>query len=637
VLYQPLTFNLVASDPTPADQAGRFTYAVNWGDHTSESVAGSAATTDTHAYPATGTYTVTLTATDQDGGVSGAVSQQVVIVSTPQLQYSVLVVPGTAGNDTFTLTPVLPAGAAAYSLRLTRTTGGKTTALGTYAVGTGQVQIYGGPGSDAVVLNGTGGNDTFAVSDGNVVEQLAQGTPQATAFAVDLNGIGAVRLNGSGGSDALVGPGRASTWDLTGNGQGTLNGAVTFAGFRSLDGSGHDTLVGANGTNNWGVTGPGQGTVNGIAFQGFTRLQGGTGNDWFSIATGVTAAGAIDGGGGNDTLAVQSPSGTTSTWQLTGLGSGTVNGTTFADIANLRSGGGHDDFQFLPGGAVPGTLVGGGHSTLDYSRYGSPAVVNLQSRTATGVGGTFTGVAGAVGSGLGDTLIGADRPANTWNVTGPGAGNVYGFTFAQFANLTGGSGADLFRFADGAGVAGVIDGGGGSNTLDYSAYRTGVYVNLRTGTATGTGGIANVQNVTGGQGNDILVGDGQGNMLIDRSGRNLLVGGGGADSLVGGNNGDILIDGTTAFDTNVAALDAILTEWARTDQNYLQRVAALQAGVAYTDAGGAEVAALTADGTVFPGGAGPGTLTGGGGLDWFFAQLGSTVKNLRKSETVSII
>jgi len=46
----------------------------------------------------------------------------------------------------------------------------------------------------------------------------------------------------------------------------------------------------------------------------------------------------------------------------------------------------------------------------------------------------------------------------------------------------------------------------GPNALDYSAYATTVAVNLLNGTATGTGGVANIQKVTGGTGNDTLTG-----------------------------------------------------------------------------------------------------------------------------------
>ncbi len=70
VIYQPLAFTFGAADPSATDQAAGFTYAVNWGDTTTNTVAGPSGTTLTHDYTAAGNYTVTLTATDKDGGVS---------------------------------------------------------------------------------------------------------------------------------------------------------------------------------------------------------------------------------------------------------------------------------------------------------------------------------------------------------------------------------------------------------------------------------------------------------------------------------------------------------------------------------------------------------------------------------------
>lgn len=67
----------------------------------------------------------------------------------------------------------------------------------------------------------------------------------------------------------------------------------------------------------------------------------------------------------------------------------------------------------------------------------------------------------------------------------------------------------------------------------------------------------------GGSGNDILqAGDGL-DRLSGGSGRDLLIGGLGRDDQDGGWDEDILIGGTTDYDTNVAALLAILDEWSR--------------------------------------------------------------------------
>src|SRR5262249_55189618 len=137
------------------------------------------------------------------------------------------------------------------------------------------------------------------------------------------------------------------------------------------------------------------------------------------------------------------------------------------------------------------TFIGGtGTDTLDYAKYSDAVTVNLQLHAATGLG-SFINMEGYVGS-TGSTLIGSKAPT-VWKVTGLNQGTVAGSTFSGFANLTGGSGNDSFRFDDGAGVTGMIDGGGGINALVDSAYSTGVYVNLLGGVATGTGGVINIE------------------------------------------------------------------------------------------------------------------------------------------------
>ena len=70
--------------------------------------------------------------------------------------------------------------------------------------------------------------------------------------------------------------------------------------------------------------------------------------------------------------------------------------------------------------------------------------------------------------------------------------------------VNGGAWNDRFVFGDGVSVDGTIDGAAGLDTLDYSAYTSAVNVNLVNGTATGTSGIQNIENVIGGSGDDVL-------------------------------------------------------------------------------------------------------------------------------------
>jgi hypothetical protein len=145
-----------------------------------------------------------------------------------------------------------------------------------------------------------------------------------------------------------------------------------------------------------------------------------------------------------------------------------------------------------------------------------------------------------------------------------------------------GAGNDAFRVHDLTNVPALaLDAGGGTNTLDYSAYKGTVQAVLPLGLATGfAGGIKNIENVTGSQGNDLLVGDANANVLIGGSGRNVIIGGAGADTLdaSGATSDNILIGGTTDFDTNLAALDAIFAEWTRTDLGFRDRFSDLSNG-----------------------------------------------------------
>jgi hypothetical protein len=454
---------------------------------------------------------VSVTATDDGGNTSPAASQTVTVSATPQLQNGVLAVPGTPGKDAFTLTPVLPTGATAYSMKISRTTGGTTVNFGTFAVPGGGIQVYGGPGSDTVTLNGTPVNDAFTVGSGTVGVQLAQGTTQTTGFTVGLNGA-AVALSG-GGTGSLTGPSQPSTWVLTGGGRGTLNDPVSFTGFKTLIGaSGNDTIQGPNATNAWSLTGADSGTVVGTAFQSFQHLIGGTGNDTFTVAPGVGFNGGVAGGGGTDTLVGQSASGAASTWQLSGANAGTVQnaaGTvTFTGITNLTGGAGNDDFRVLSGGSLSGKVTGGGGTdTLDYSQYGAPVTVNLPTLSGTGVG-SFAGIKNLLGGSAANTLQGPNA-TNAWQISGPGRGTVAGYSFSSFQNLIGGTGNDTFTVAAGAAFSGSMNGGGGTDTLvgasAASASSTWLVTGANAGTfqtGAGTVSFVGIANLTGGAGSD---------------------------------------------------------------------------------------------------------------------------------------
>ena len=65
-------------------------------------------------------------------------------------------------------------------------------------------------------------------------------------------------------------------------------------------------------------------------------------------------------------------------------------------------------------------------------------------------------------------------------------------------------------------------------------------VSISTGTATGTAGISNIENATGGAGNDSLVGSSASNVLNGMGGNDVLVGGPATDTFLGGANNDTM-------------------------------------------------------------------------------------------------
>jgi Ca2+-binding RTX toxin-like protein len=193
--------------------------------------------------------------------------------------------------------------------------------------------------------------------------------------------------------------------------------------------------------------------------------------------------------------------------------------------------------------------------------------------------------------------------------------------FASFGNLRGGSANDTFMLHTGASLSGSVGSQGGRATLSYSAYTGDITVDLPLGTATGVaGGISQVVNVTGSMGNDLIVGDANANLLVGGTGRNILIGGAGADTLTGGGGDNILIEGTTAYDSNLAALQAILHEWTRTDLNFHQRLDFLMNG---GDPSQPSLPLLNLA-TVFDDGAAD-VLTSGGGLNWYFSHKANDV------------
>jgi hypothetical protein len=243
----------------------------------------------------------------------------------------------------------------------------------------------------------------------------------------------------------------------------------------------------------------------------------------------------------------------------------------------------------------------------------------------------------------------ADEGPYGYRVTGllspgnPVRGRIWLLDPAENVTIKTGSGNDIFRVHDfKEAPALTLDGGGGNNTLDYSAYQGDVMVDLPHGFATGFVGISGIENVTGSQGNNLIVGNNSARSLIGGTGRNVLIGGGGGNvtldaSRSAGDN--ILIGGTIQFETQqdaLAALDAIFAEWTRTDLSFDDRLSDLEFG---SNSKGATPKNRLTNGmpillkaATVKDDSSPDTMTGGAGQNWFFVDPRDNLTNYKPGQ-----
>lgn len=481
-------------------------------------------------------------------------------------------------------------------------------------------------GIDAVnVYSGTGRVTHEVVSTAAGVTTKIVGNTNDDAFeisrtAMNLGNIaGALTVNGGAGANSL------SVYD-----QNNLAASTYTVTGTTLARSGSNTVTysSMNGVNIDGGLGSGVAvTYNIVSTLASTpvTIRAGTGNHTFVVSPTARNLDAIAGnlsltgvlGKSTDTLVVNDQNNTDpSSYILTGL---SVSRTNTAKIS------------FGPAGKM--TVNAGSNN-------------NTVSVVSTPTSGSVYVYAG----GGSDTLA-LPNVVNTIDVSGNNSGSLGPLHFYDAENLTGGSQDDTFQFEAAGSISGKVSGGpGGINTLDFSKKTASVTVNLLNGTSTYTGGVLRIQNVTGGSGADVLIGDGQANNLQGNGGGDILVGNDGTDTLNGGGDRDLLIGGlgsdtldgrgeddleiggTTSYDANVAALQAIEAEWVSAIA-YPRRINDLRTGAGLS--GGNYLQATGATRTVFDDGS-TDTLTGGQGQDWFFQSTGDTITDLGTGGTETL-
>ena len=453
--------------------------------------------------------------------------------------------------------------------------------------------------------------DGFNVDDGDM--DVVYG-----ASGIDLNGdddldvttagIEDNEADGGDGDDTISGAGSTATGAAFPTAITDLDGFLgddTLTGGASQDsifgGDGDDTVAG----------GLGDDSLNGNADTGVTTDCSATGGDWVDFSGSATAVTA------NLTANNASGEGLDT---LTGLEN--ITGSAQADTLTGSAG----DNQIAPGAADDKVDGAGGIDTADYSDATAAVTVDFTANTATGGSGndTLASIENAHGSDFDDTFVdqtdqdnvacggggndlfnqGASASTNEAdNLEGEGGTDTVDYG-ARTTNLTVvlngasstppclpaeesgeaneddcihttenanlGTGDDSFtgnefnNVVKPGGGQNVLDGNGGSDTLDYSNYTAGVTVNMAGGSTAGDSAV-DFENAKGSPQKDNITGNELSNTLKAGKGNDNVKGGAGDDTVRGGPGKDTLRGGTGDDDLFGGAGNDTLNGGAGTD------------------------------------------------------------------------
>lgn len=445
--------------------------------------------------------------------------------------------------------------------------------------------------------------------------QFANGRSGGPGWDIDLGGgTDNLRVRGTAGADRYM----AGANGLATNTDANID--VAYAGIESLVislGPGNDSFSGAGGTTATGTAltssisvfgGAGNDTLRGGA--GADTLSGGEGNDIFSSGTDPDGADTFNGGVGTDTVdySARTASVTVTIDGVANDGAVGEQDNVAIDVENVTGGLGNDMItggagdNVLTGGAGNDTLAGGlGADTLnggvgddtfncgtstdgadimaggtgidlaDYSSRTASVTVNLNGQADDGEQGETDNVRADVenvyGSSVGDVIVGS-ASANILEGRGGndtisgGAGNDVLRGGAGNDTLNGDAGDDIFDEGNAPTGGDIMNGGAGVDEVDYSARTASVSVSLGAGANDGGAGEGDdvgvtVENIFGGDGDDLLVGSALDNVINGGlgadtiqglAGNDTLSGGAGVDNIDGG-DGEDAIDGDAGNDT----------------------------------------------------------------------------------------
>ena len=427
-----------------------------------------------------------------------------------------------------------------------------------------------------------------------------------SAPAAPIESIGST-MNGDAGDDLLEG----------GSGTDTLNGGAdndTLNGRGGNDiidgGTGTDTAVYSGNRSAYTIS-----TTNGV-----TTITGADGTDQLTNVERLQFADGLRDIAGNVVAEVGPINGTAGDDVLTGTaGADTINGGAGDDVIT---------------GAAGNDIIDGGDGT-DTAVF-SGTIMTSTISTANGV----TSVTGPDGT---DTLSNVERLrfSDGTLIVGAGGGqyfegtagsdNLVGTAFND--EISGGAGDDVL--IGGGGIDQLI-GGEGVDTVDYGYSVSRLVIDLEhqvTWDGTSTNFLQSIENASGSNFDDVILGSAIGNSLFGGGGSDTLNGLEGDDYLDGGDGDDVLDGGVSGADRLWGGEGNDTVTYESSESGVIINLAAqnswdgltmdFMSSIEYaTGSSFDDVIIGTAGANILLGGEGADTLAGGGGLDLLFGGSG---------------
>lgn len=385
---------------------------------------------------------------------------------------------GGAGNDTYIFTSgfgrdALKETSGTDTMDFSAVSNGLTVNFNTHSLTSadGYVTFQG-----IEVIQGGSGNDLFILDDGaNLITVYGNGGDDTVNLSNVLGAnLGNITLNNI---EHVIGA------SIGTSGNDTFSYGDNFTSTLVSDPGGTDTLdfqamtvgnpVTVTYTSNTGGTAA-NGTGGTISFYGIENVNGGAGDDQFIFGADFGTH-TINGFGGTDSIDLSAA--TSGNDIDADFSAGTIsNGAdtiTMSNVENVQTGSGNDTFTLDDISTAHTLDGGGGNDTLDLSALSALESVQVDFQTG-------------------------------------GSGDIVAL---HLESVTTGAGDDVFALADQF-EDNTIDGGAGSNTLDFSSMTSAdhVVVNFALETATssfgGTVDFSNVQEAIGGDGNDVFFSNG---------------------------------------------------------------------------------------------------------------------------------